>query len=86
MISEDRTVRTLISIDADDKAWLDRKAKEEHVPMTRLVRRAIKQMRKESETKPPNFDRLLRATSGIGNFGDGLTYQRKLRREWDRHR
>jgi len=84
MISDDRTVRTIVSLDAEDKAWLDRKAKEERTPMTRLVRRAIRQMRKESESEPSQFDRLLRETSGMGRFGDGLAYQRKLRKAWGR--
>ena len=79
-------VRTVISLDADDKAWLDRKAREERTPMTRLVRRAIQRMRKESEATPSRFDRLLRETAGMGMSGDGLAYQRKLRREWDRRK
>jgi len=35
-------IRTLISLDPDDKAWLDRKARQERTPMTRLVRRGIR--------------------------------------------
>ena len=34
-------VRTVISLDPEDKAWLDRQAALERVPMTRLVQRAI---------------------------------------------
>jgi len=79
-------VRTVISLDPDDKAWLDRKAREERVPMTRLVRRAIRRMREESGAEPSRFARLLRATKGIGKTGDGLALQRRLRREWDRRR
>jgi hypothetical protein len=86
MISNGRSVRTIISLDADDKAWLDRKAKQERTKMTRLVRRAIRQMREQSEAEPSGFDRLLRETSGLGRFGDGLAYQRKLRREWGRRK
>jgi hypothetical protein len=43
-------------------------------------------MRQESESNPSGFDRLLRATSGLRKFGDGLAYQRRLRREWDRRK
>ena len=75
--------RTIISLDADDKNWLDRKARQERVPMTRLVQRAIQRLRKESEAYPSRFDLLLRETAGLRKFGDGLAYQRKLRREWD---
>ena len=78
--------RTLISLDADDKAWLDRKAREERVPMTRLVQRAIKQLRMEAEANPSGFDRLLRETAGTWKAGDGLAYQRTLRTEWARRK
>jgi hypothetical protein len=77
-------VRTIISLDPDDKAWLDRRARQERVPMTRLVRRAIQRFRKESDASPSRFDALLRETSGMKNFGDSLRYQRRLRREWGR--
>jgi hypothetical protein len=79
-------VRTVISLDPDDKAWLDRQARREGAPMTELVRRAIRRFREASEANPSEFEDLLRETSGIGDFGDGLAYQRKLRREWDRRK
>jgi hypothetical protein len=79
-------IRTIVSLDPDDKAWLDRKARQERMPMTRLVRRAIKQMRQESEDHPSGFERLLRETSGLRKFGDGLAVQRKLRGEWDKRK
>ena len=77
-------VRTIVSLDPDDKAWLDRKARQERTPMTRLVRRAIQRMRAESEANPSAFEGLLRATSGLRKAGDGLAIQRKLRGEWDK--
>lgn len=79
-------VRTIVSLDPGDKAWLDRKARQERVPMTRLVRRAIQRFRRESESNPSRFDTLLCETSGMKGFGDGLKYQRRLRREWDRRK
>jgi hypothetical protein len=79
-------VRTIISLDPDDKAWLDRKAKQERTPMTRLVQRAIRRLREESEARPSRFEMLLRETSGTWKRGDGLSYQRRLRREWDRRK
>jgi hypothetical protein len=79
-------IRTIISLDPDDKAWLDRKARQERTPMARLVRRAIQRLRQESDSNPSRFDVLLRETSGIRKFGDGLAVQRRLRREWDRRK
>ena len=84
-ISQERAlVRTLISLDSDDKAWLDRVARAEGVPMTRLVRQAIRRLREEREAAPHGFDRLLRETAGAWKRGDGLAYQRRLRAEWGR--
>lgn len=79
-------IRTLISLNEDDKAWLDRKARQERTPMARLVRRAIKKLREESEAKPSLFKDLLKETSGMCKNGDGLEIQRRLRREWDRRK
>ena len=76
-------IRTVISLDPEDKAWLDRTAKQHRVPMTRIVQRAIRHLRLDLEAKPNRFETLLRKTAGMGTFGDGLVYQRKLRREWD---
>lgn len=79
-------IRTIVSLDPDDKAWLDRKARQERTPMTRLVRRAIQRMRQESEARPSGFDRLLNETSGLRKSGDGLAVQRKLRGEWTKRK
>ena len=85
-IDKTAMVRTVISLDLDDKAWLDQQARRERIPMTRLVRRAVKRLRQESEAKPSGFERLLRETSGARNFGDRLQYQRKLRGEWGKRK
>jgi hypothetical protein len=74
-------VRTVISLDAEEKAWLDRRAAEEGVPMTQVVRDAIRRLREESEARP-GFDALLGETRGIWTAGDGLEYQKRLRTEW----
>lgn len=76
-------VRTVISLDAEDKQWLDREASREGVTMTELVRRAVKRMRSE-QAAARAFDRMLRNTSGIGRGEDGLAVQKRLRDEWER--
>ena len=75
-------VRTVISLEAKEKLWLDRAARAEGVPMTELIRRAVRLLREQSRRERPNLDELLDATSGSLKLGDGLTYQRKVRREW----
>jgi hypothetical protein len=79
-------IRTVISIDPNDKAWLDREAKRRGVPMTRIVQRAISDMRKSAEAHPAGFDRLLQETAGISKLGDGLAYQRRMRAEWHKRK
>lgn len=74
--------RTVIALDDDDKKWLDRRADEEGVPMTELVRRAVRLLRAQTPLEHRSMDELLRVTSGIWKQGDGLRYLEKLRAEW----
>ena len=71
--------RTIISLDPKDKTWLERRARQEGVAMTQVVREAIHQMRRQEEA---SLDDLLQQTRGIWRKGDGLAWQRKLRKEW----
>lgn len=75
-------VRTVISLDEDDKTWLDREAKRENIPMTELIRRAVRAMRKQKELEEITLETLLQNTSSTWTHGDGLQWQSKLREEW----
>ena len=75
-------IRTLISLDPDDKLWLDRKAEEENLPMTQVVRTAIQRYRDECDSQAPTLDRLLDETAGLRAGEDGLEAQLRLRGEW----
>ena len=77
-------VRTVVSLDPDDKAWLDRQARERRVTMTELVRVAVRRLRADGESAAVSFDDLLARTSGLWKQEDGLRYQRRLRDEWER--
>ena len=72
-------IRTIISLEPDDKEWLARKAEAEGVPMTKLIRAAIRRMRLQEDV---SFEKLLKQTSGLWRKGDGLADQRRVRREW----
>ena len=76
-------IRTIISLDPEDKLWLDRKAEEENATMTEIVRQAIRRYREEHELASPPLERLLAETSGLWRQGDGLEYQRRLRQDWE---
>jgi len=75
-------VRTVVSLEDDDKRWLDERAEEEGVPMTELIRRAVRLLRQQGGRKRPRFDELLNQTAGVWKHGDGLKYQHRIRREW----
>lgn len=81
-------IRTLISLDEEDKQWLDRKAKEEGLTMTELVRIAVRRYREQCErgAAEPTLEQLLRQTSGLWQGGDGLAAQIRAREEWDEDR
>lgn len=74
-------VRTVISLDEDDKAWLDERARQEGVPMTELLRRAVRLLRSTPEGEPTT-EELLEQTRGLWRGGDGLDHQERLRDEW----
>ncbi len=73
-------VRTVIALDEQDKAWLDDRARAEGVPMTELIRRAVRMLRAAPDT--PTTQELLERTRGIWPSGDGLEYQERVRDEW----
>jgi len=76
-------LRTLISLDLRDKTWLDEQARAQRVPMTELVRRAVRAYRHSTGApQQSEFRRILARTSGIWRAGDGLSYQRAVRKEW----
>lgn len=78
-------IRTVVSLDPEDKAWLDRKARETGKSMTALVREAVSRYRMEdSKRRKPAFDDLLERTRGLWKRGDALSWQNKLRDEWRR--
>jgi len=76
-------IRTLVSLDAADKNWLDEKSRAERVVMTELVRRAIRRYRQvDAAAAPRGVRAALASTKGLWTRGDGLAYQRKVRGGW----
>lgn len=78
-------IRTLISLEDEDKRWLDRRAEEEGTTMAQVVRTAVKRYREQCglEAGEPSMEELLRRTSGLWKGGDGLEAQLRLRAEWE---
>jgi hypothetical protein len=69
----------ILSIEDQDKMWLEKKAREKNVSMAELIREAVRKMRKGEQT---TLEQALKTTQGIWRDGDGLRYQRRVRREW----
>ena len=75
--------RTIVSLDEENKAWLDQQAAVRRVPMTELVRQAVREFRiREQSKSKPALQEVLKRTAGIWRGGDGLAYQERIRREW----
>ena len=77
-------IRTVISLDKESKEWLDQQARGENVSTAELIRTAVRRYREEKKKESLSIDDLLKQTSGNWKAGDGLTYQHRLRKEWQR--
>ncbi len=72
--------RTIISLESDDKQWLDEESLRSGLPKSAIIRMSIRYMRVEKER---SFENLLNQTSGTWKEGDGLAYQEQLRSDWE---
>ena len=77
-------IRIVISLDEESKQWLDQQARQEHVSTAELIRTAVRKYRDEKKREALPLSDLLKQTSGIWKGGDGLAYQRRLRKEWQK--
>ena len=71
--------RMILSLEEQDKAWLERRSAEMGLPMAEIVRQAVRSLRAKEEE---SLASLLKTTRGVWSAGDGLKFQRKLRQEW----
>ena len=76
--------RTIVSLPDEDKTWLARQASAQRVPMSELVRRAVREYReRHGNGKSGRLSELLDSTRGSWKHGDGLRYQSNTRKEWE---
>ncbi|MDT0617517.1 ribbon-helix-helix protein, CopG family [Salinisphaera sp. P385] len=76
-------VRTIISLDPEEKKWLDQQAQRSGRTMTAVVREALSQYReREIRRGQPSQAELLIRTQGLWTRGDGLEWQEQWRGEW----
>ena len=73
----------MISLDDEQKAWLDRQAALRRVSMASLIHQAVSEFRMREQRGPvASFQEVLKHTAGIWQAGDGLKYQERIRKEW----
>lgn len=72
--------RLIVSIDPEDKAWLEKESALRGIPMAGVIRGAVKAFR--AKQVRPSFRDILAQTAGMWRNGDGLRYQLKVRDEW----
>jgi hypothetical protein len=75
-----RSTRTIVTLSEDDKEWLVRYSRGKGLSMAQAVRKGIARLR--DEERPSLYEDALQTTHGIWTKGDGLRYQKELRREW----
>jgi hypothetical protein len=75
------SVRTIITLSEEDKQWLESYSSLHHMSVAEAVRRGIRKL-KEAEFSE-NYKTLVLNSKGLWEKGDGLTYQKQIRTEWD---
>lgn len=81
---ETAVIRAIISLDAEEKRWLESMARKQHISMAAIIRNIIKEYRLQNkEYALTKIDALLAQTRGIWKDEDGSTYQHDIREEWD---
>jgi len=80
-------IRTIISISAEEKKWLDAYSRRQGLSSAEIIRRAIEQYRRQVG-KEGSLQRVLRETAGAWTSirGDSQDYVDKLRDEWERRK
>ena len=71
--------RLLISLEESDRRWLEQRSRETGASMSAVVRHAIRQAQ---ENGRKSMKDQLASTRGVWLEGDGLRYQRPIRKEW----
>ncbi len=72
----------MISLDEEEKRWLDEESDRRGVSMAQVIRDALQVLRARAVPHAPTFERLLVDTRGTWTEEDGLAYQTRMRDAW----
>ncbi|OGP69870.1 MAG: hypothetical protein A2Y80_09745 [Deltaproteobacteria bacterium RBG_13_58_19] len=73
--------RIIITIQDDDKLWLEGYSKVHKISVAEAIRQGIGQLKKNQRHQ--TYQKLVERTCGLWKKGDGLAYQKKMRAEWE---
>ncbi len=73
--------RISLTISEEDKLWLDEYGELHKISLAEAVRQGIDLLKKGERQK--TYQHLVESTCGIWKKGDGLSYQKKMRAEWE---
>jgi hypothetical protein len=76
-----RSSRTIITISDEEKRWLVTFSRTQRISLAEGVRRGISCLKASEGLNI--YRKIIQETQGIWKKGEGLTYQEKLRSEWD---
>ena len=73
--------RMIVTINEDDKKWLDGYSKAKDISIAEAIRQGICKLKEANGNSP--YRTLAKKTIGVWRQGDGLEYQQRLRSEWN---
>ena len=73
--------RTIITLSEEDKRWLESYSNLHQMSVAEAIRRGIRKLREAEFSE--NYRILVQNSRGLWKKGDGLSYQRHIRSEWD---
>ena len=71
----------IITLSEEDKRWLASYSHAHQISVAEAVRKGIRKLKEDENNQ--TYRELVKVTSGVWKQGDGLTYQRKMRSDWD---
>lgn len=77
-----KNARTIVTISEQEKRWLAAYSGLNKVSVAEAIRRGIACLR--ASEGPDAYRQILRETAGMGRMENGLTYQERVRSEWER--
>jgi hypothetical protein len=73
--------RMIITLSEEDKRWLASYSHAHQISVAEAVRKGIRKLKKDENNQ--TYRELVKATRGVWKRDDGLTYQEKIRSDWD---